>query len=168
LQLQIANVIPYFYRPYVIFVAPTHITPLYVYRLGVAMVLSFLIVPVEFLLFLSKTYGTGNIAFDLGMTSFVFLAISSSLLVLQMVARGREAAVHEGELLAEVSELLNEMNIQIHELNTSLHQEFTRCASELGHLREELKKMDPETIRAERRYVPVVKRESHRLTDLFQ
>lgn len=92
--------------------------------------------------FMSRAYGTGNIAFDGFLVGFFCLVVVFIVSLMQMAGYNRNnsggGTSRDVALLEDVAELLNELNLQVTEMHGSVVHEFHRCRGELGAIRQDM------------------------------
>jgi hypothetical protein len=103
---------------------------------------------IDFVAFLSRTYGTGAPAADVSIVGIFFLG--GYLLLSWLNFIGLKRPVNQVDLtsLDDIAEYFNRLNGHVAEMQTRIVQEFHRCRGELGAARQDL--IDVKTAIAER------------------
>ena len=93
---------------------------------------------VEFFIFMSSTYGTGNASADAMTLGVIFAGAIFILTMLKLTVLKGSGSEIEIERLEFIAELLSELGLQLNESRTQMLHEFHRCKGELGAMRQEL------------------------------
>lgn len=92
----------------------------------------------DFAMFLSKTYGSGNVAFDALVIAALLVASIAVLAFLRMMDSRHSTPLNDAEKFNNLDQALGTLQIQLSELRSTLLEEFQKNRAELGHIKQEL------------------------------